>query len=113
MQHSQSSDYEFSQTHRSEQGDARITVSRRTESKKFCFVATACFDDIDHPVVSDLRAFRDERLEKNAWGRSFISWYYDNGERLAEVITILPGARVAMKPLLWVIARIFVPRRKA
>jgi hypothetical protein len=107
MQHSETSDYEFSQTHRSEQGDARITVSRKTESKKFCFVATACFDDIDHPIVSRLRRLRDERLAKYVWGQKFINWYYRNGEELADSISKIPGARTALKPILWFIAYTF------
>jgi hypothetical protein len=103
----ETSDYEFSQTHRSEQGDARITVSRKTESKKFCFVATACFDDIDHPIVSRLRRLRDERLAKYVWGQKFINWYYRNGEELADSISKIPGARTALKPILWFIAYTF------
>ncbi len=36
----------------------------------FCFVATACFGDYDHPTVCDLRSFRDRFLAKNCIGRS-------------------------------------------
>lgn len=119
MKHNESSDYDFSQTHRSEQGDARISVSRRVEQndrnvgqKKLCFVATACFGDIDHPVVSDLRRFRDETLKNWHWGRIFTGWYYRNGEVLAEIVTYLPGARRTLRPLLWLIARFFIISRK-
>lgn len=108
MRHAEKSDYEFSQTHRSEQGDARITVSRKTESKKFCFVATACFDDVDHPVVYNLRRLRDERIAKYSWGEKFINWYYKNGEKLAGSISKVPGARRVLKPVLWLIAYTFI-----
>ncbi len=110
MEHNQSSDYNVSQTHHSEHGDARITVSRKieakSESRKFCFVATACFGNVDHPVVSDLRVFRDEKLVQYYWGRSFISWYYENGEGLASIVSKTPGARRVLRPVLWLLARI-------
>lgn len=112
MRHAEKSDFDFSQTHRSEQGDARITVSRKTEAKRFCFVATACFGDIDHPTVSDLRSFRDEKLMTNPLGMSFINWYYSNGEMLAGVVSKIPGTRAAIRPVLSLIARVFVSSSK-
>jgi hypothetical protein len=32
-----------------------------------------------HPVVFDLRNFRDEWLLKRKWGVKFTSWYYKHG----------------------------------
>jgi len=112
MRHAENSDFEFSQTHRSEQGDARITVSRKTEAKRSCFVATACFGDIDHPTVSSLRTFRDEKLMLHPSGRSFVAWYYRNGKLLASVVSKIPGARAAIRPVLTLIARVFVSTSK-
>ena len=113
MRQTETSAYEFSQTHRSEQGDARITVSRKPEGSRFCFVATACFGDIDHPIVSDLRAFRDKKLARHHLGRSFIAWYYENGEKLANVVSKVPGARKFLRPILWLTARTFTYTTKS
>jgi len=41
-----------------------------------CFIATAAFAYPMHPVVCDLRAFRDRRLIHSARGRLFVAWYY-------------------------------------
>lgn len=51
-----------------------------------CFVATACYGDYDHPVVVDLRMFRDNTLAKSALGRIFIKLYYFFGPYLAAII---------------------------
>jgi hypothetical protein len=34
----------------------------------------------DHPVVMDLREFRDEWLLKRKWGIGFNEWYYKYGK---------------------------------
>ena len=60
--------------------------SETAPKKKGCFIATAAMGDYDHPVVKDLRIFRDNWLNEKKWGKSFISWYYENGPRVAKVI---------------------------
>ena len=51
-----------------------------------CFVATATFGDYDHPVVLDLRLFRDDTLSKSLFGKVFIKLYYMFGPYPAAVI---------------------------
>lgn len=51
-----------------------------------CFIATAAMGDYDHPVVMDLRMFRDNWLLKRDWGVRFTSWYYTHGPKAAKVI---------------------------
>ena len=64
----------------------------RIESKAgaTCFVATATYDDIDHPNVRYLRAFRDHCLTKTPAGRAFIAWYWRTGPRLARLVATSP-----------------------
>lgn len=51
-----------------------------------CFIATAAMGDYDHPVVMDLRMFRDNWLLKRDWGMKFTKWYYTHGPKAANVI---------------------------
>jgi hypothetical protein len=67
---------------------AGFTVTEKKSNKKgSCFVATAVYNNYDHPVVIDLRMFRDEFLIKKKWGQSFIRWYYMQGPKLAKFIS--------------------------
>lgn len=54
--------------------------------KGFCFIATAAMGDYNHPVVVDLRQFRDNWLLKRDWGKRFTNWYYNHGPKAAKVI---------------------------
>jgi len=51
-----------------------------------CFIATATMGDYDHPVVVDLRTFRDNWLLKRKWGVVCTNWYYIYGSKVAKVI---------------------------
>jgi len=55
-----------------------------------CFVATATMGDINHPVVVDLRLFRDDYLVKYKTGRLFIDLYWKIGPTLAKYIEQYP-----------------------
>ncbi len=61
-----------------------------------CFVATAVFDNPDHPVVASLRLFRDNWLQAWRWGRSFVKWYYRTGPTMANVIRKVPTLRTPL-----------------
>lgn len=89
--------------HRSKQGDTRITINTKPEMKKFCFLATACFENIEHPTVEKLRQFRDNVLAKHAAGRAFISWYYRHGPSLAAGVKRFPAVKPVMR---WLLSRI-------
>ena len=54
--------------------------------KKGCFIATAVMNNYEHPLVIDLRLFRDNWLLKKDWGKKFTDSYYTHGPKFAEVI---------------------------
>ena len=58
--------------------EQKPTTDKMPEGKKKsgCFVATACYGNYDHPVVMELRHFRDDCLETSTAGRAFVRWYY-------------------------------------
>lgn len=82
-----------------------------------CFVATATFDGANTPEVLYLRAFRDEKLDRNAAGRGFIKAYYRFGPSLAEVVSSSPllkwfSRHVVLAPLIRVLRIAYIPGRK-
>jgi hypothetical protein len=56
------------------------------KSNNSCFIATAAMGDYNHPIVMDLRSFRDNWILKHRWGMNFISWYYKHSPKVAKVI---------------------------
>ena len=56
------------------------------KKKSGCFIATATMGSYNHPVVLDLRYFRDNWLLKRNWGLAFTKWYYTHGPKAARVI---------------------------
>lgn len=60
--------------------------AEKNKSKGGCFIATAAMGDYDHPVVMDLRMFRDNWLLKRNWGVRFTNWYYSYGPIAASII---------------------------
>ena len=59
------------------------TKVKTTKKSGSCFVATAVYEDYDHPQVIRLRAFRDHFLSSSALGRILIRIYYVVGPFLA------------------------------
>jgi hypothetical protein len=49
-----------------------------------CYIATMVYGDYDHPQVMILRQFRDEVLDKSAFGKWFIKTYYQFSPRLVK-----------------------------
>jgi len=72
---------------------------------KGCFVATACFEDEDHPTVESLRYFRDTTLSASHLGRKFIAFYYVNGPKMANFVNHLPFLKPMIKPILNLMAK--------
>ena len=66
--------------------DASKEIARLEQKKGFCFVATACYGDYDHPDVIAFRRFRDERLLATRAGTRFVRIYYAVSPRLAQRI---------------------------
>jgi hypothetical protein len=54
--------------------------------KARCFVVTATMGSTTHPIVNDMRRFRDEVLSTNSFGRRLIDQYHIYGPRLADMI---------------------------
>lgn len=59
-----------------------------TEVKKFsaCFIATAVYEDYNHPNVIILRNFRDNYLLTNSIGSKFVQFYYRYSPKIANYI---------------------------
>ena len=75
---------------------SNTTKVKTTKKSGSCFVATAVYEDYDHPQVIRLRAFRDHFLSGCALGRTLIRIYYVVGPFLA----ILPTRSRVTKRLL-------------
>ena len=58
-----------------------------TNKNSGCFVATATMRDYNHPIVLDLRNFRDLFLFKRWYGRLFVKFYYFIGPFFARLIS--------------------------
>lgn len=73
------------------------------EVQKSCFIATAVFGDADHPTVFAFRAFRDNCLAQNRFGRYFVRAYYHYSPPAAALIERRPYLK---KPIRWFLTRI-------
>jgi hypothetical protein len=62
------------------------TENDQVAGKGGCFIATAAMGNYNHPVVMDLRMFRDSWLLKREWGIKFTNWYYIHGPKAANII---------------------------
>lgn len=62
-------------------GSGKMTIE--SKSGATCFVASAAYDDPNHPDVIFLRSFRDTVLVKYLVGRALISIYWKIGPTLA------------------------------
>ncbi len=77
---------QYLRSHNIEQVDPPVKNVTEKENRKGCFIATAAMGDYHHPIVVDLRIFRDTWLLKRQWGISFTNWYYTHGPKAASVI---------------------------
>jgi hypothetical protein len=101
VQRSPDTKFEYEDEIRRQQGSTRIGVSSRQPDKQgFCFVATACFGDYDHPTVRLLRRFRDSELRTVPFGNMLISLYYRYGRLVASVVDRLPGLKPVVRAIL-------------
>jgi hypothetical protein len=86
---------------RSEDQSTRVNVRVSEEPPKrqvsgYCFVATACFGNHQHPTVVALQSFRDAVLLHSIAGRVFVATYYRVGPTLAKTLDRMP----VLKPFL-------------
>lgn len=66
--------------------NSKASLPSKGNDKSGCFIATATMGSYDHPVVMDLRQFRDNWLLKRTWGVKFAKWYYTHGPKAAGII---------------------------
>jgi hypothetical protein len=68
--------------------------------KSGCFIATAVYQSYDAPEVMILRKFRDNVLNRNFFGKAFISVYYLMSPPMAEFLKTHKGLRLNIKKIL-------------
>ena len=85
----------------------KLNVVAYTPSK--CFVATVCFGE-GAPETASLRIWRDQYLIEQSWGRQFIVWYYNNGERFADLASRSPALKVVVKACIRIFTKIVLPK---
>jgi hypothetical protein len=61
-------------------------TKQTSKNDKRCFIATATLNNENHPVVVDLREFRDQWLLRRKWGYTFVDWYYKTSPFYANII---------------------------
>jgi hypothetical protein len=71
-----------------------------THKDAFCFIATAAYQDPDHPMVQQLRFVRDELLAHSRLGRRFIAAYDRHGPKAADIVRPSRTLRVASRAIL-------------
>ncbi|MDX1489427.1 MAG: CFI-box-CTERM domain-containing protein, partial [Acidiferrobacterales bacterium] len=80
-----------------------ITISVATSDDDDCFIATAAYGSAMAQEVTYLRAFRDQYLMSNHWGRAFVEQYYRFSPPLADYIrdreSVRALVRFALTPL--------------
>lgn len=81
-------------------GALDVKALKNIERKSGCFIATACYEDSEHPAVHMLRRFRDERLVHHRSGRGFIRLYEQLSPPVADLIRSRPWARRLVRGLL-------------
>lgn len=62
-------------------------LEKKLNQKSGCFIATACYGDYNNLNVLILRQFRDEKLLKTSFGKTFISFYYNFSPYFANIIS--------------------------
>ncbi len=65
-----------------------------------CFIATAAFNDVNHPTVAELRRFRDEVLLHSDRGVRFVMFYYKHSPPIAEYLERHPRIAKQCRTLL-------------
>ena len=93
------------QVRREEIREKSVTIAgKRVDSK--CFIATACYTDLEHRNLVLFRAYRDEVLLSNAPGRIFVRCYYAIGPHAANFIKSRASLRAVCTAVLdWTAAK--------
>lgn len=75
-------------------GEVRIY----SENRSNCFLASAVFQDSNHPDVMALREYRDCVLRNSQYGRFSITIYEKIGPTLARLVFLFPKSRHILNP---------------
>ena len=67
--------------------EAQKVKPASSKSSSSCFVITATMGDPYHPIVDEFRAYRDQKLLTNEFGKAFVSLYYKVGPYAASIIS--------------------------
>jgi len=78
----------------------RRRSSSSSSSSSGCYIATMAYGDYDHPQVMILRQFRDEVLDKSAFGKWFIKNYYHYSPKLVEKLKNKKGINTIIRKTL-------------
>ncbi|MDC1024649.1 hypothetical protein OAR04_01835 [Flavobacteriales bacterium] len=65
----------------------KVQDKNNSSNSEGCYIATATMGDFNHPIVVDLRNFRDLFLLKSIFGKLFIKSYYFFSPFLAKLIS--------------------------
>lgn len=91
----------------SEQGDsssahrlAAAYVAALEPRDKRCFVATACYGDVNHPDVESLRVWRDRSLLRTGAGAAAVRSYYWLSPSISHLLVRFPRAARAVRTLI-------------
>jgi hypothetical protein len=93
-----------------ETGSGKMRIE--TKSGATCFVASAAYDDPNHPDVVFLRRFRDTVLSRHATGRTFIRIYWILGPVLAKPVSRFPFLRHVSRQVISSIIRLLKSGRR-
>ncbi|WFE69491.1 cold shock domain-containing protein [Thiomicrospira sp. R3] len=66
----------------------------------WCFIATAVYEDYNHPNVLVLRSFRDNQLKNSSLGRKFVALYYRKSPAVAKKLKNMPYVSAVIRTLL-------------
>lgn len=80
----------------------KMAVTSRVKQR--CFIATAAYGDVDHPMVRELRIVRDEVFNRTALGRRFVAFYYRHSPMVADYVRPRPALRRATRSVLTPVA---------
>ena len=93
-----------------ETGGGKMRIE--TKSGATCFVASAAYDDPNHPDVVFLRRFRDTVLNRHAAGRTFIRTYWILGPLIAKPVARFPLLRHISRHIISSIIRLLESRTR-
>jgi hypothetical protein len=72
-------------------------------AQESCFIVTAGFGR-EHPVIGQMKMFRDHVLMPFSLGRSMVAWYYEASPRYAALLLESPKTQSVVRGFFWIVA---------